>query len=79
MKKLQNFHDYFFGLPMKDRELYCKKVNATMSYIERVAGGFRLPSFSMASLLVAASKGKVSYESIIETWENRHGKIKPEL
>lgn len=72
---MKTFHDFFFGLPPKAREAYVVKAGTTVGYVERVAGGFRLPSLKMAHRLVLASGGKTSLAAIIRTYEAKHGEL----
>lgn len=72
---MQNFHDYFFGLSMTERDRYAAEVGTSVLYLERLAGGFRLPSVRMAKRLITASRGAISFDSIVETWEAKHGPL----
>ena len=72
---MKNFHDYYFGMPVRDRAAYVAAVGTTVAYAERLAGGFRLPSLRMAKRLINAAKGEISFHSLIETWEAKHGPL----
>lgn len=72
---MKNFHDYYFGMPVKARDDYVARVGTTISYAERLAGGFRLPSLGMAKRLIDASNGEISFHSIIATWEAKNGPL----
>jgi hypothetical protein len=61
---MKNFHDFYFGIPVSERDAYCKEVGTTISYAERLAGGFRLPSL-----------GEISFHSLIATWEAKNGPL----
>lgn len=72
---MKNFHDFYFGLPVSARDAYCAKAGTTVSYAERIAGGFRLPSLRMAKRLIEAAQGEISFHSLIATWEAKHGPL----
>ena len=72
---MNNFHDFFFGMSTQQRDTYATRIGTSIHYLERIAGGFCLPSLRMARRLVKASRGKTSYEAIIKTWEAKHGPI----
>lgn len=72
---MKNFHDFFFGLPVAARDDYALRVGTTIAYLERIAGGFCLPSFRMTKRLVDAARGDISFHSVIETWEAKHGPL----
>lgn len=70
-----SFHGYYFGLSVERRAAYAKTVGTTVNYLERVAGGFRLPSLKMAHRLVRESKGDTSYAAIVQAFEAKHGPL----
>ena len=72
---MKNFHDYYFGLDSAQRSELAKKAGTSIHYLERIAGAFALPSFRMAKKLVDASGKKISFESLIATWEKKHGAL----
>jgi hypothetical protein len=72
---MKNFHDFYFGIPVSERDAYCKEVGTTISYAERLAGGFRLPSLGMAKRLIDAANGEISFHSLIATWEAKNGPL----
>ena len=72
---IKNFHDFYFGLDRKARLDYVGRVGTTEGYMERVAGGFVLPSLRMAVRLARASRGKTSVEAIVKTYEAKNGAI----
>lgn len=72
---MKNFHDYYFGLTNTQRDALVAKAGTTISYAERVAGGYRLPSVPMCLRIIRASGGKTSFKSIVETYEKQNGAI----
>lgn len=72
---MKNFHDFYFGMPVKARDDYVARVGTTIAYAERMAGGFRLPSLRMAKRLIDESKGEISFHSLIATWEAKNGPL----
>lgn len=72
---MKNFHDYYFGLPVRERDGYCQRAGTTVKYAERLAGGWRLPSLRMAKHLIDASRGEISFHSLIATYESRNGPL----
>lgn len=72
---MKNFHDFYFGMPVKARDSYVERVGTTIAYAERIAGGFRLPSLKMAKRLIDAANGEISFHSLIATWEAKHGPL----
>lgn len=72
---MKNFHDFYFGMSASERQEWVAKVGTSIGYAERVAGGFKLPSLTMALRMARASKGRINVASIVETYENRHGPL----
>lgn len=72
---MKNFHDFFFGMSTRQRAAYSERIGTSIHYLERIAGGFALPSLRMAKQLVSASRGKTSYEAIVRTYEAKHGPL----
>lgn len=72
---MDNFHDFFFGMTTQERVVYAGRIGTSVHYLERIAGGFCLPSLRMAKRLVKASQGKTGYEAIIKTWEAKNGPV----
>lgn len=70
-----NFHDFYFSMNGKVRTAYIKRVGTSEGYLERVAGGFALPSLRMAVKLVRHSRGATSVEAIVKTYEAKHGAL----
>lgn len=71
----KSFHDYYFGLSGKQRDNYVQRVDTSVHYAERVAGGFALPSLRKAMRFVRASGGKTSLAAIVAEYERRNGPI----
>lgn len=71
----KDFHDFYFGLPTQKRSELAAAAETTIGYLERVAGGFRLPSIPMCAKIIRASKGKTSIPAIIKTYEKRNGPV----
>lgn len=71
MKK--DFHDFYFGLSNQQRERLAESAETTIGYLERVAGGFRLPTIPTAMKIVRAAKNRTSLNAIIRTYEKRNG------
>ena len=69
----KDFHDYYFGLSNQQREALAESASTTIGYLERVAGGFRLPTIPTAMRIVRAAKNRTSLNAIIRTYEKRHG------
>jgi len=74
-RRMKNFHDYYFGLTPKARDHLAQRAGTSIGYLERVAGGFALPSLRFAVVLVRASLGKTSVDAIIKTYESKNGKV----
>lgn len=72
---MNDFHDFYFGMSAKERDEYVKRAGTSIGYVERVAGGFALPSLRMAVRLVRAAKKKIGVESIVRTYEERSGSL----
>lgn len=72
---MKTFHDFYYSMPVKEREGFCQKVGTTVNYAERLAGGWRLPSLRMAKRLIEAARGELSFHSLIATWEQRNGPL----
>ena len=73
IRGMKNFHDYFFDLSMDERETLAEKAGTTRLNLTNIAGGFKVPSLPAAVRLIRASKGKVTFESLIEQIEKRRG------
>ena len=69
----KDFHDYYFSLSIPRREVLAAKAQTTIGYLERVAGGFRLPSIPTCMKIIRASGNRTSLKAIIKTWEKRNG------
>jgi hypothetical protein len=69
----KDFHDYYFSLPLPQRDAVAAKAQTTIGYLERVAGGFRLPTIPTAMKIVRATGNKTSLRAIIRTYEKRNG------
>lgn len=54
------FHDFFFGLTVRDRVSFAKKVGTSRAYLTAVAGGFKFPSVEMAARIILASNKKTA-------------------
>jgi hypothetical protein len=72
---MTNFHDFYYGMEPAEREKYAARVGTTVGYLERVAGGFALPSLPMALRLVRRSKGGTSVDAIVRCYEAKSGAI----
>ena len=72
---MKNFHDYYFSLSALSREKLAERAGTSIGYLERVAGGFALPSLRFAVILSRASLGKTSIDAIVRTYEAKNGKI----
>ena len=72
---MSDFHDFYFGMSADEREAYVKRAGTSIGYVERVAGGFALPSLRMAVRLVRAARKKIGVESIVRTYEERSGSL----
>ncbi len=70
---MSDFHDFYYGMSPGEREQYVKRAGTSIGYVERVAGGFALPSLRMAVKLVRAAKKKIGVEAIVKTFEERSG------
>lgn len=70
-----NFHDYYFSLSSAERDKLAGRAGTSIGYLERLAGGFALPSLRFAVTLSRASKGKASVDAVVKTYEARNGKI----
>lgn len=68
------FHDYWFGMPSDKRAKLADKIGTSVGYLEKVAGGFQLPSMHMATRMVRAARG-LSYDAIVRTYEHKSGPI----
>lgn len=69
------FHDYWFALTGDKREKLAAKVGSSVGYLEKVAGGFQLPSMHMATRLVRSARG-LTYDAIVRTYEAKAGTIR---
>lgn len=72
---MKNFHDFYFGLTNSQRSDFVAKAGTQISYAERLAGGYRSPSFLMCVRLIRASKGKINFDSFVETFEKANGTV----
>ena len=70
---MRTFHDYFFELPMAEREKLAAASGTTRLNLTNIAGGFKVPSLPAAVRLIRASKGKVTLDSLIAQIEKRRG------
>jgi hypothetical protein len=72
---MTNFHDYFFGLPMSERESLATKAGTTRLNLTNIAGGFKITSLPAAVRLIRASNVNVTLDSLIEQIEKRRGTL----
>lgn len=72
---MTNFHDFYFGMSAAERQDWVTRVGTSIGYAERVAGGFKLPSLPMALRMTRASNHMIDVDSIVQTYEQRHGPI----
>jgi hypothetical protein len=54
------FHDYFFGLTVRERVGFAKRVGTSRAYLTAVAGGFKFPSVEMATRIILAANKKTA-------------------
>ena len=74
-RDMKDFHDYYFSLSPVSRQKLAERARTSIGYLERVAGGFALPSLRFAVVLSKASLGKTSVDAIVRTYERKHGKL----
>lgn len=51
------FHSYWLGLSREQREELAKRARTTVGYLEKLAGGFGLPSLTKAAQIVRSTPG----------------------
>ena len=62
-----SFHDYWFGLPMVERDQMASKVRTSHAYLEKIASGNAAPSMDMLDRLLKADS-RVTFEGVRHTW-----------
>lgn len=71
-----SFHDHWFGLPMAERDAVAARAKTTCAYMEKLAGGFALPSLRMATRITrAAAHPDIDPGSFVIDYERRYGPI----
>lgn len=70
---MQNFHDYFFDLPIPKRNELADRVGTTRKVLTSIAGGFKTPSLPMATRIVRSTDGQVGFDGLLATLEKRRG------
>lgn len=68
------FHDFFYSLPVKGREVYAAKVGTSVGYLEKVAFGVSAPSLGMLHRMVTADR-RVTLDGVHATWSARQEKL----
>lgn len=53
------FSDYFKPLPHPEKKKLAKRLDVSLGYLYRLAGGFSLPSRELSQKVERASKGRV--------------------
>lgn len=74
-RRMKDFHDFYFSLSPVARQKLADRAGTSIGYLERVAGGFALPSLRFAVVLSKASLGKTSVDAIVRTYERKNGKL----
>lgn len=67
--KSLSFHDYWFSLPMTERDQVAAKVRTSHAYLEKIASGNAAPSLDMIDRLLKAD-GRVTFDGIRATWQD---------
>lgn len=65
--KLLSFHDYWFSLPMAERDQVAAKARTSHAYLEKIASGNAAPSMDMIDRLLKADP-RVTFDGIRDTW-----------
>ncbi len=73
--QVSNFHDYWFSMTSEPRSPMPRRVRTSVPYLEKLAGGFQLPSLHMATRMVRAENGRLSYAAIVATFEGKRGPL----
>lgn len=68
-KEVLSFHDYWFGLPMAERDQMAAKVRTSHAYLEKIASGNAAPSMDMLDRLLRADP-RVTFEGVLHTWRD---------
>lgn len=67
MNSLLSFHDYWFALPMAERDSVAAKARTTHAYLEKIASGNAAPSMDMIDRLLKADR-RISFDGLRSTW-----------